>query len=385
MKILVLRRFTAGLALALASVFLLTPLSAKAAKTPVIDVTDLYHPCQDIGDNFDLVTAYALPEIDLRAVILDCTDEWRSGSRLDPGFIPVTQLNYLFNRNVPCATIPWQRMKTLDDTMLDAPAFQQAGIELILRVLRESKEPVHVLSFGSARAIAVAFNRDPALCREKIKLIYLSAGNSNYDQDFEHNVKLDRLAIVRLLRSDLPIAVYPCGADNADSIGYGVKLAPFSYCPNNSYWKMPNSDFINQMDPRLCRYLVYAFQRESRADFLRAMDEKKTGDFKGVHYVWETGVWIQVSGRRLVQHADGTCRIIPADRVVVSDRVVPNDLRPCTVEARDDGMFYWQPAEHAATKKWIYYRGDAVENEKALQDALPALYKGFHPDARMEK
>lgn len=64
-------------------------------------------------------------------------------------------------------------------------------------------------------------NRDPALCREEIKLIYLSAGNCSYDQDFEHNVKLDRLAIVRLLRSDLPIAVYPCGADNADSIGYG--------------------------------------------------------------------------------------------------------------------------------------------------------------------
>jgi pyrimidine-specific ribonucleoside hydrolase len=115
------------------------------------------------------------------------------------------------------------------------------------------------------------------------------------------------------------------------------------------------------------------------------MDEKKTGDFKGVHYVWETGVWIQVSGRRLVQHADGTCRIIPADQVVTSDRLLPNDLRPCTVKARDDGMFYWQPAEHAATKKWIYYRGDAVENEKALQDALPALYKSFHPDAQMEK
>jgi len=75
-------------------IFLLGPCILGATKIPVIDVTDLYHPCQDIGDNFDLITAYALPEIDLRAVILDCTDEWRSGSRLDPGFIPVTQLNY---------------------------------------------------------------------------------------------------------------------------------------------------------------------------------------------------------------------------------------------------------------------------------------------------
>ena len=78
------------------------------AGIPVIDVTDLYHPHQDVGDNFDLVAAYALPEIDLRAVILDAHDTFRKpvsyypllskyyvdkdGPR-DPGFIPVLQLN----------------------------------------------------------------------------------------------------------------------------------------------------------------------------------------------------------------------------------------------------------------------------------------------------
>ncbi len=46
-------------------------------RIPVIDVTDLYHPYQDVGDNFDLVAAYALPEIDLRAVILDAHDSFR--------------------------------------------------------------------------------------------------------------------------------------------------------------------------------------------------------------------------------------------------------------------------------------------------------------------
>ena len=44
---------------------------------PIIDVTDLYHPHQDVGDNFDLVAAYALPEVDLRAVILDAHDSFR--------------------------------------------------------------------------------------------------------------------------------------------------------------------------------------------------------------------------------------------------------------------------------------------------------------------
>ena len=37
-------------------------------RIPVIDCTDLYHPHQDVGDNFDLVLPYALnEEIDLRA------------------------------------------------------------------------------------------------------------------------------------------------------------------------------------------------------------------------------------------------------------------------------------------------------------------------------
>ena len=47
------------------------------ASIPVIDSTDLYHPPQDPGDNVDLIMPFALPEIDLRAVILDATEEFR--------------------------------------------------------------------------------------------------------------------------------------------------------------------------------------------------------------------------------------------------------------------------------------------------------------------
>ena len=134
---------------------------------PLIDVTDLYHPHQDVGDNFDVLAAYALPELDLRAVILDCTEPFRqpvakdpgpglfpdaSGPR-EPGFIPVWQLNSIFGRNVPCATIPFGRMKSPGDKLLDAPPFQQQGIELILNTLRESPEPVHIVSFGSAHGL----------------------------------------------------------------------------------------------------------------------------------------------------------------------------------------------------------------------------------------
>ena len=111
-------------------------------KVPLIDTTDLYHPPQDPGDNFDLIAAYALPEVDLRAVILDTTEKYRrppEGPR-DPGFIPVLQLNSIFGRNVPCGTTPYQPMQSPEDQMLDAPAFQQAGIELLIETLRRSSE-----------------------------------------------------------------------------------------------------------------------------------------------------------------------------------------------------------------------------------------------------
>ena len=100
-------------------------------------------------------------------------------------------------------------MKSPQDKMLDIPAFQQQGVELILKVLRESKEPVSILSFGSARPIAVAYNRDPKLFHAKVKRIHLSAGASSPDY-LEWNVGLDPNAIVCLLRSDLPVAIYPC-------------------------------------------------------------------------------------------------------------------------------------------------------------------------------
>ncbi len=71
---------------------------------PVIFITDLYHPYQDPGDNVDIILPYALPEVDLKAVIFDVTDEYRQpicpnndkGPR-EPGFIPIAQLNYIFN------------------------------------------------------------------------------------------------------------------------------------------------------------------------------------------------------------------------------------------------------------------------------------------------
>jgi len=357
------------------------PISNK--KVPIIDITDLYHPPQDPGDNFDLIAAFALPEIDLRAVILDATQRYRqpvaehpdpnfrdpTGPR-DPGIIPVSQLNYIFGRNVPFGVGPFSEMKSPGDKKLDAPGFQQTGADLILQTLRQSREKVEILSFGSARPLAVAYNREPGLLRSKVRLIHLSAGASSPDY-LEWNVMLDPQAIVCLLRSHLPIALYPCA----------TKDGPFAYGPHNCFWRLPDLRFIQRMDARLRRYSAYAFERMARSDFLRAMDEDFPEEvmervYARPHNVWETSVWMRAANRRLVRRADGHYRIIPAGQVKDSDTVLPNDLKPCQVEVRDDGHYRFSLTSKPANFL-VYDRGDPYENEKALREALPALYESF--------
>ncbi|WCJ59210.1 hypothetical protein NXS98_16050 [Fontisphaera persica] len=365
-----------------ASAFCAEAAPAPAARVALIDVTDLYHPPQDAGDNFDLIAAYALPELDLRAVILDITAGFRKpvadvpgmhpdpdGPR-DPGFIPVTQLNFIFNRAVPCAVGPFSRMKSPEDKMLDAPAFQQQGVELILRTLRESVEPVEIVSFGSARPVAVAYNREPELMLKKLRRLHLSAGASEPELT-EWNVQLDPQAMVCLLRSRLPIALYPCSGGAA------------GYSPHNTYWKLPDLRFVEQMHPALRAYLAFAFGRSHRADFLRAVETEAPATWKPEqlnrpHHVWETAVWLNVARRKLVRRADGSHRMVPAAEVRPDDTVLPNELRPCRVEVKENGHYRFMPTTEP-TNFLIYDRGDPQRNEAALREALPAWYLSIKP------
>jgi hypothetical protein len=357
-------------------------------RIPIIDVTDLYHPYQDPGDNFDLIAAYALPEVELRAVVFDVTDEYRKpvgqipglpkddqGPR-DPGFVQVAQLNRIFNRDVPCACAPFKQMKLTTDKMLDAPSFEQAGIELLLKTLRETTEPLEILSFGSARPVAVAYNREPGLFASKVRRVHLSAGSAD-PGFFEWNTVLDPKGIVRVLRSDLRVAIYPCGA----------KEGGFAYSPGNTYWRLPNLHFVQYMDPQLRRYAAYSFERSDRRDFLRALEddggiEMTSRTLNRSANVWETALWMEVTGRKLVRHADGHPELVAADEVTSTDTVLPGELRACTVDVQRNGDYTLHSTTATSTTKWMYYRGDPKANEAALQEAFPRWYQGIRPGAR---
>ncbi|ALX66430.1 hypothetical protein [Microbacterium sp. XT11] len=350
--------------------------------TPVIVVTDLYLPPEDPGDNFDLVFPFASERVDLRAVILDVSIEKRESVKegvigypgpRDPGIIPVAQLNALFGTRVPCGISPFARMRDLDDEMRDVPRFQQQGPELLLEVLRTSAEPVHIMSFGSARPIAVALNRDPGLMREKVAAIHLSAGSTTLDY-LEWNVYLDPIAMRRVVDSGLPLALYPC-ASAVDCYTLDV---------HNTVWWLENLAWIEDMHPGLRRYLLYGLGGESRIDFLRALDEDPSPEvarrvYGRRHAVWETAAWMVVSGSQLVRRADGTHRIVGAADVAPDDVIIPNELVPARVRSHETGLYTFEITEAAGDRVRVFRREDPAEYEKALQEALPALYCGFAP------
>jgi len=367
----------------------------RSGRVPIIDITDLYQPFQDPGDNLDLVYAFAFPQVDLRAVILDVTGAFRlplanaphmwhdpNGPR-EPGIVPVTQLNYIFDRQVPYAVGPFSAMKTAEDKMLDVPTFQQSGIRLLLETLDRSDQPVEILSFGSTRTIAAAFNRNPGLMRRKVARIHISAGTATTNFELgplqdqnempggEWNVALDPWAFIRLLQSDLPIALYPCA----------TKDGAFSYGPHNTYWKFQDLGFITRLDPGLRNYVIYALARMNRPDFLACLDGELSVDAASdrithPHHVWETAIWLNVTRQKLVAGTGNDFSVVPVSYETADRRVIRNSLVPCDVKVRNDGRFSFQATDRR-TNFLIFQRDDPAEYEAASRQAFAALWTSF--------
>ena len=362
-------------------------------KQPVVVITDCYHPYQDPGDNLDLIQAFARNDINLLAVILDISGYFRKDTADHPtlwkdprgpreaGIIPVEQLNYIFNRDVPFAVGPMQMMKSEHDKMLDASGFEQSGIALFLKALRESSEPVEVLSFGSARMVAVAFNRDSALLKKKIKRVHVSAGTASRNYELgsdaganmipggEWNVALDVYSFTRVLRSGLPVALYPCAG----------KDGGFVKDVNNTFYYLNDLSFLKELHPKLQCYLDYAFDQRLQHDFLRAMDGPAPySGGKKIQFekfsVWETAIWLEVLGYSIVKTND---RYELAKGPANGAGKMESGLRSCRLtEIRDDGRFRFEYAGGPSNIS-IYYRNNVNENEKALNQIVPAMYKSY--------
>lgn len=378
--------------------FLFGKAIAQPHNIPVVVITDLYHPYQDPGDNMDLIIGFGLPDVNLKAVLLDITDAFRKDTADHPtlwrdprgprevGIIPMEQLNYIFNKNIPYAIGPLSMMKSEEDRMDYLPDYQQKAILLLTKILTESEKPVEILSFGSARILAVAYNRNPELLMSKISKIHLSAGTASVNYELgsdaganaipggEWNVALDVFAFTRILKSDLPIAIYPCAG----------KDGGFIKDHNNTYWSLPDMEFTKEMAPPLRQYLDYALNRKLQYDFLRAMDIENAVNINIDRYpkpfhIWESAIWLKATQREIIYSPGGEYHLRKKKDIREEDRIINNELRPCHVYGiRDDGRFQFSYTDKP-TNKEIYYRSDLEENEKAFQKVVPDLYISISP------
>ncbi len=262
-----------------------------SAGVPVIYSTDLYHPHDDPDDHFDLATLFALPELELKGIIIDMANIHQQlpgqGAEKKPGVVALQQMIHLSGRRVPYATGLDQPLRGADDQALDQSADAQGGVRMILSTLRESREKVCIFAVGSLRDVAAAYNRDPELLRTKVRAIYANVGTGPDGYQEEWNVGLDQQAYRRVLLSDLPVHWYPCfGRD--------------SYF---TYFVVDQTEMLKGSAAPLRAFFDYALTRsqEEPIPYLAKDLPAPTGP----RNMWCTPSFIDMAGRRIYQTDKG--------------------------------------------------------------------------------
>ncbi len=258
--------------------------SSKNAPVPVIHCTDLFHPHEDPDDHFDLATLYAIPGLDLKAVILD------QGRRQEksPGSVPVSQMNHLTRRTVPFAIGLGDKLRDPGDKALDQPFQFQHGVNLILTTLRQSPVPVAITAVGSMRDVAAAFNREPELFRRQVSKLMIFIGEASDPKYVEYNVTLDPQAYVALMRSGLPIYWVPC-FDGGLWQNHG----------HASFWQARQEDLLKRARPELLQYFIYALEKE-KSDPLTFLSTPVDPERKRRLYAGRRNLWCAATFEWLV-------------------------------------------------------------------------------------
>ncbi|MFC1597560.1 nucleoside hydrolase [Planctomycetota bacterium] len=284
------------LTISLAMFPLLSSLAASlgraAEKVPILYSTDLHHPHMDPDDHFDLATLFAMPEFDVRGIVLDCGGHQQKA----PGEIPVGQILHLTRRKVPYAIGLGKPLRRATDDGRDQPGEFQRGVRLILDALRESPEKLTVFTTGSLRDVAAAFNREPELLRRKIGRLYINIGNPAIEKEsrrYEYNVNLDRHAYVCVMRSGLPIYWCPCFHGTIRERGV-----------HGTYWKFDQRRVLETAPKGLQNWFIFALTKPQNADpiaFLSAPQDPaaRTKVWKMSRNMWCTAPFLHAAGRRV--------------------------------------------------------------------------------------
>jgi hypothetical protein len=339
-------------------------------KVPLIYSTDLFHPPDDPDDDVDLATLFAIPELDVRALVLDLGQQQRA----KPGSIPVQQMMALTGKKVPFATGLAHPLSYPEDKGLSQFKFFQGGVELILGALREAEEKVMVIATGSARDVMAAFNRDEALFRSKVARIYFNDGNSG-GGELQWNPGLDPQAYLRLMTADLP--VYWCPAFGGSATLDVLAAEKLSTLQHQVYWKFRQSEIYGALPTPLQNFFLYALGNkyptvDDPIAYLQREPETELRDriWAETRNMWSTVSLYHAAGRELYRQGDEWAALAapaagytrsPIYEFVPATVTIDRDLRTTLKLDRVTGQFR------------VFYLLDLVNYERAMLTSLRKL------------
>ncbi len=270
-------------------------------RIPVIYSTDLFQPPEDPDDHYDLAILSCLHELELKAVIFDMATSHRKPE--ERGVSALDQMAKITGNSPP----PWKLglrnpLRSPDDKASDQPEEFQGGVELILATLGQSNEPVVMFLVGSCRDFVVAFNRNPGLLREKVKAVYVNAGNGPAGKQTEWNVALDPNAYIGLMSSGLPIFWCPCFTEvlklsSPDEVSSGNAYGTFFIVPNQA-------KLLASTRPVVKNYFAYALGK-LRDEPLAFLDQEPQDLPETPRNMWCTGPFLHAAGRKIHPTSNG--------------------------------------------------------------------------------
>jgi hypothetical protein len=328
---------------------------------PVIHCTDLFHPHDDPDDHFDLATLYAIPELDIKGVVLDQGRKQLAR----PGRVPVAQMNHITVRNVPTAIGLAEPLKSPDDKALGQPAPFQAGVDLILRTLRDSPRPVCISAVGSLRDVVCAFNREPGLFRANVRMVLVFIGEASDPKFHEYNVTLDPQAFVGLMRSGLPVYWVPCFDGGLwQNKGHA------------SFWRASHRALLRKAAPDVLQYFLYALEKETAdpVPFLsRPVEpERRERLFAGTRNLWAAAVLGVLSGRDVVWDGRRGVSVLPGGRAALGECKPLFGFSDVDVTVSDAGVVSCGKSE-ASHKVKRFEVLDSAHYERGMTDATAEL------------
>jgi len=179
------------------------------------------------------------------------------------------------------------------------------------------------ITTGSSRDICAAYNRAPALFKEKIERLIISVGDSYgleglEDTNTSHGVN----AWKGLMRSGLPIDWMPTNP----SKGRG---GPSRYC---SYWYFIQKELLQQVP-------------ENIQAFMKSEDIAPQSSIQ--RHMWSTPAFIEISGKKCHRVKREVKWMSPheADIFPEAKYVAPYEFEPVKCSLNDQGIARWELAD----------------------------------------